>query len=83
LHFSNQYNYLSPRFVHFFIDIEKIKKINEQSIGIATEMIKARISMLKFYDLKLTSTGFASIGAQVAAKKAGCVVDYEMRFDKS
>ena len=48
-------------------------------LGIATEMIKARTQMLHFYNLQLTSTGFASIGAQKAAKKAGCLIDYEMR----
>ena len=44
-------------------------------------MIKARISMLHTYDLKLTSTGFASIGAQKAAEKAGHICDYEIRFE--
>lgn len=48
--------------------------------GIATEMIKARISMLQCLGLQLTSTGFASIGAQKAAEKAGCCVDYKIRY---
>lgn len=43
-------------------------------------MIKARKSMLRFFNLKLTSTGFASIGAQRAAEKAGCMVDFEKRY---
>jgi hypothetical protein len=43
-------------------------------------MIKARTSMLRFLGLKVTSTGFSSIGAQKAAVKAGCVVDYGMRL---
>jgi hypothetical protein len=46
-------------------------------------MIKARLAMLDFYGLKTTSTGFASIGAQKAAVKAGCVVDYSMRLGAS
>jgi hypothetical protein len=35
--------------------------------------------MLQKLNLQLTSTGFASIGAQKAAEKAGCVVDYKIR----
>lgn len=35
--------------------------------------------MLQRLDLQLTSTGFASIGAQRAAEKAGCEVDYKIR----
>jgi hypothetical protein len=42
-------------------------------------MIKARISMLQLLGLHVTSTGFSSIGAQKAAQKAGCVVDFGMR----
>jgi hypothetical protein len=44
-------------------------------------MIKARISMLQALELQLTSTGYASIGAQKAAEKAGCVVDFAIRFE--
>jgi hypothetical protein len=44
-------------------------------------MIKARIAMLQFFNLKLTSTGFSSVGAQKAALKAGCFTDYEIRLD--
>lgn len=47
--------------------------------GIATEMIKARISMLQSLGLQLTSTGYASIGAQKAAEKVGSVVDFGIR----
>ena len=43
-------------------------------------MIKARLAMLDFYGLRMTSTGFASIGAQKAAIKAGSVVDYSVRY---
>lgn len=43
-------------------------------------MIKARIPMLKFLGLRVTSTGFSSIGAQKAAQKAGCLIDYAMRY---
>jgi hypothetical protein len=42
-------------------------------------MIKSRHSILKFLGLKVTSTGFSSVGAQKAAEKAGCVVDFGMR----
>lgn len=50
------------------------------SLGLATEMIKARTSMLNFFDLKLTSTGFSSVAAQKAAKKAGHFCDFSIRL---
>ncbi|KAG5684446.1 hypothetical protein PVAND_013680 [Polypedilum vanderplanki] len=50
--------------------------------GIATEMIKARLIMLDFYNLELTSTGYSSIGAQKAAEKAGCKVDYSISYEE-
>lgn len=43
-------------------------------------MIKARTSMLHFFDLKLTSTGFSSIAAQKAAQKAGHLCDFAIRL---
>jgi ribosomal protein S18 acetylase RimI-like enzyme len=39
--------------------------------GIATEMLKARIPLLKSLGLTLTSTGFNGAASQKAAKKAG------------
>lgn len=47
--------------------------------GIATEMLKARSNILKCLGLDLTSTGFASIGAQKAAKYSGFSEDYAIR----
>lgn len=38
--------------------------------GIATEMLKARVPILKAFGLEVTSTAFTGIGSQVAAKKA-------------
>lgn len=46
--------------------------------GIATELLKARRSLLIDNDLKLTSTGFSGIGSQKAAEAAGYVLDYEI-----
>lgn len=42
-----------------------------RGLGIATEMLKARIPILKAYGLKVTSTPFTGIGSQRAARKAG------------
>ena len=39
--------------------------------GIATEMLKARVPILKGLGLKVTSTAFSAIGSQTAAKNAG------------
>lgn len=47
--------------------------------GIATEMLKARSNLMKCLGLSVTSTGFASIGAQKAAKNAGFQEDYAIR----
>lgn len=38
--------------------------------------------MLKFLGLKVTSTGFSSIGAQKAAERAGCSVDFALRYQR-
>ena len=48
--------------------------------GIATEMMKARESILKYIGIAVTSTGFSSIGSQCAAKKAGYIIDCEMTY---
>lgn len=39
--------------------------------GIATEMLKARVPLLKALGLKTTSTSFTGVGSQIAARKAG------------
>lgn len=39
--------------------------------GIATEMLKARRSMLEDFGLTVTTTAFTGIGSQKAAMKAG------------
>lgn len=44
--------------------------------GIATEMLKARVPVLKALGLKVTATAFTGIGSQKAAEKAG----YEENF---
>lgn len=43
-------------------------------------MVKARSRMLEYLGLKVTSTGFSSIGAQKAAANAGYSIDYEITF---
>lgn len=49
--------------------------------GIATALLKARISLLRCLNLKVTSTIFTSIGSQKAAASAGyeesCSVPYQ------
>jgi hypothetical protein len=39
-------------------------------MGIATEMLKARVPLLKALGLNVTSNGFTGIASQVAAKNA-------------
>lgn len=43
---------------------------NYRKRGIATEFLKARVSILKALNLEVTSTIFTVIGSQRAAKKA-------------
>lgn len=45
------------------------------------EMIKARMSMLGFLGLKLSSSLFSAVGSQKAALKAGYTVDCSIRFE--
>lgn len=51
-----------------------------RGLGIATEILKARVPILKAFGLKVTSTAFTGIGSQAAARKAGYkevyVIDY-------
>lgn len=51
-----------------------------RGMGIATEMLKARIPYMKKMGLKVTTTAFTAIGSQVAAKKAGYEDDIVMRY---
>lgn len=48
--------------------------------GIATEMLKAREFILKDIGVTVTSTGFSSVGAQIAAKKANYLVDCDVAY---
>lgn len=49
--------------------------------GICTELIKAKIDMLKFLNLELTSTGYSADGSIRASEKAGFKCVYEIRYD--
>ena len=44
---------------------------NFRKKGIATEMLKVRITLMQLLDINLTSTVFTGLGAQIAAKKIG------------
>jgi GNAT superfamily N-acetyltransferase len=48
--------------------------------GIATQILKARVPILKALDLRVTATAFTGIGSQTAAKKAGYVDDYVISY---
>jgi predicted acetyltransferase len=48
--------------------------------GIATEMLRARVPLLKALGLKITVTSFTGIGSQSAAKKAGYEEVYVKRL---
>lgn len=77
-----QFEVLSDLFVNPFNALKSSNWFNIHSIflGIATEIIKARIPMMKYLNLKVTSTGFSSVGAQIAAKRAGCKIDFDIRW---
>jgi GNAT superfamily N-acetyltransferase len=49
--------------------------------GIATEMLKAQVTILKAFSLTVTSTPFTAIGSQIAAKKAGFIDVFIMSYD--
>lgn len=52
-----------------------------RGLGIATEMLKARVEMLKFHGLKVTSTMFTTIGSQIAAERADFEESFSMTYD--
>ncbi|XP_050087348.1 uncharacterized protein LOC126572239 [Anopheles aquasalis] len=49
-----------------------------RGLGIATEILKARVPICRAFGLKLTNTTFTAIGSQKAAAKAGFKTDVEM-----
>lgn len=50
--------------------------------GIATEILKARVPILKGLGLKVTSTLFSAIGSQTAAKNAGFKNVYAISYSE-
>lgn len=48
--------------------------------GIATEMLRARLPMIKALGIKVTSNTFSAIGSQIAAKKAGYEEAYVISY---
>lgn len=50
--------------------------------GIATEILKARVEILKAFNLKVTSTIFTTIGSQVAGKKAGFDEIWQISYEE-
>jgi GNAT superfamily N-acetyltransferase len=50
--------------------------------GIATEMLKARVEMLKAFGLQVTTTMFTTIGSQIAAERAGFEESLSMTYDE-
>lgn len=53
-----------------------------RGFGIATEMLKARVEMLKAFDLKVTSTMFTTLGSQIAAERANFDESWSMKYDE-
>ncbi|XP_049533481.1 uncharacterized protein LOC125949991 [Anopheles darlingi] len=53
-----------------------------RGLGIATEILKARVPICRAFGVKLTSTNFTAIGSQKAAAKAGFKTDLEMPYNE-
>jgi GNAT superfamily N-acetyltransferase len=53
-----------------------------RGLGIATEMLKARVEMLKALNLTVTSTFFTTAGSQIAAKKAGFEENTSLSYEE-
>ncbi|XP_049533479.1 uncharacterized protein LOC125949989 isoform X3 [Anopheles darlingi] len=49
-----------------------------RGLGIATEILKARVPICRAFGVKLTSTNFTAIGSQIPAAKVGFNTDLEM-----
>lgn len=50
--------------------------------GLATELLKARVPLMKYVGLKVTSTSFTGVGSQTAAKRAGFEELYVKTYDE-
>ena len=82
-YFKSQFNV----FEHFKVDkylcgYGLCVKSEYQGRGIATEILKARIPIMKTLNLEVTSTPYSAIGSQTAANKVGHDVVYEISYDK-
>lgn len=53
-----------------------------RSFGVATEVLKTRVEMLKALDLKVTITMFTTLGSQIAVKRANFEESWSMSFDE-
>uniref|UniRef100_A0A2M4AYK9 N-acetyltransferase domain-containing protein n=1 Tax=Anopheles triannulatus TaxID=58253 RepID=A0A2M4AYK9_9DIPT len=49
-----------------------------RGLGIATEILKARVPICRAFGVKLTSTNFTAIGSQIPAAKVGFKTDLEV-----
>lgn len=50
--------------------------------GIATEILKARATLMREIGVELTSSIFSTVGAQKAAKAAGYDENYAIEYEK-
>ncbi|EAT34933.1 AAEL012867-PA [Aedes aegypti] len=53
-----------------------------RGLGIATEMLRARIPMCQEFQIPVTVTDFTALGSQRAAEKAGFQVEGEVTYDE-
>lgn len=49
--------------------------------GVATELLRARVPILKALGLSVTASSFSTMGSQTAAKKAGYEDLFEISYD--
>lgn len=53
-----------------------------RGFGIATEVLKARVEMLKAFELTVTSTMFTTIGSQIAVNRANYEERWSINFEE-
>lgn len=49
--------------------------------GIATEILKARLPLMRVIDIEVTSSIFSTVGAQKAAKAAGYDENFSINYE--
>lgn len=78
---GNQFNpFEHDKVSKYLTDYGLLVHPDYRKLGIATEMLKARIPMMKELGIELTASDFTGTGSQIAAMRAGYTETYSIKY---